>query len=271
LEEAREAFAPFLEMKANTKIVAEEEYSDLSYTQKGQVPGELVTAYIAMLKPAIGAARGAARRMSCMNNLKQLGLSLHNYHDSYNGLPPLYTVDAEGKPLHSWRVLLLPFFEQTALYDQIRLDEPWDSLHNKQFHNVVVPQYSCPDNPLVAPGKACTYVAINGALRPALPDNGQRPRERDTMAHWQDGTSNQFAFIEVKEPFNWMDPTADITLDELAKGVNKTGRVGSFHPGGCNVGFGDGSVRFITDAVDGALLRALGDPRDGQGRGSMLP
>ena len=273
LEEAREAFAPFLEMKANTKIVAEEEYSDLSYTQKGQVPGELVTAFVKMMvKGPVMVARGAARRMQCANNMMHLGLSLHNYHDANAGLPPLYTVDAEGKPLHSWRVLLLPYMEQQALFAQIRLNEPWDSPHNRQFHNAVVPQYSCPDNPLVAPGKACAYVAINGALRPALPDNGQRPRERDSFAHWQDGTSNQFAFIEVKEPFNWMDPTADITLDELAKGVNKTGRVGSFHPGGgCIACLGDGAVRFITDAVDSALLRALGDPRDGQGRGSMLP
>jgi prepilin-type processing-associated H-X9-DG protein len=60
-----------------------------------------------------------------------------------------------------------------------------------------------------------------------------------------------------------MDPTADITLDELVKGIN-VGRAGSFHPGGCNVALFDGSVRFISETIDKAILRALGDPRDGK-------
>ena len=252
----------------NSKVVYAEEYTTTSFTQKVQAPGELVIAFFeALLKPAVSAAQRAATRIQCSNNMKQLGLALHIYHDARNGLPPLYTVDADGKPLHSWRVLLLPYMEQQALYERIRLDEPWDSSHNRQFHNIAIAVYSCPDNPLVAPGKACTYVAIDGALRPALPANGQR--SRDTFAYWTDGTSNQIVFTEVKQPFNWMDPTADITLDELAKGINKTGRVGSFHSpgavvGGCNVGIGDGSVRFVTDTIDGAILRALGDPADGK-------
>ena len=195
-----------------------------------------------------------------------LGLAFHTYADMtpQTYLPPLYSMNADGKPLHSWRVYLLPFLEQTALYDQIRLNEPWDSPHNKQFHDMMPAVFQCPDNP----GKGCCYATISGVLVPVKDGDWNA---RSTMVWSAKGTSNQILIVEVKEPFNWMDPTADITLDELAKGINKAGRVGSFHPGGCNVGFGDGSVRFITDAVDGALLRALGDPRDGQGRGSMLP
>ena len=261
IQKAQEIAAPLLK-SANAKIVYTEEYPVDSYHQKFLVNGELITACIGFMKPAVAEARGAARRMQCSNHLKILGLTLHNYHDAYGGVPPLYTVDAEGKPLHSWRVLILPFIEQTALYEQIRLNEPWDSPHNKQFHNVVVPYFSCPDNPLVAPGKSCTYSAIaDASLRPALPDSGQRPR--DSFANYQDGLSNQIFFVEVKEPFNWMDPTADVTLDEFAKGVN-AGRVGSFHPNGCNVCLGDGAVRFIADTVAPAILRALGDPRDGR-------
>ena len=72
-----------------------------------------------------------------------------------------------------------------------------------------------------------------------------------------DGTSLTLALVEVKEPFCWMDPTADITLDELAKGIN-VGRVGSFHPGGCNVSFFDGGCRYISNEMKTDVLRALG-------------
>src|SRR5687767_15769954 len=78
-----------------------------------------------------GAPREAARRMQCGNHLKQIAIALHNYHDVYHCLPPAYTVDAAGKPLHSWRTLILPFSEQKALYDQIDLTKPWDDPANK--------------------------------------------------------------------------------------------------------------------------------------------
>ena len=249
---------------ANAKIVGTNEYTAASFTQKAQMPGELVIAVLdALLRPAVTAARGAAAQMQCSNHIKQIVLALHNYHDARGALPPLYTVDADGKPLHSWRVLILPYIEQMALYQRIRLDEPWDSPHNRQFHNIAIAVYSCPDNPLVVPGKACTYVAIAGEV--FVPATAAGRATGLGFQHITDGMSNTIAIVEVKEPFNWMDPTADITLDELAKGVNTTGgRVGSHHPGGMNVGLFDGRVQFVPDTVDGTILRALGDPRDGR-------
>ncbi len=65
-----------------------------------------------LLLPAVQAAREAARRVQCSNNLKQIGLALHNYNAAYKSLPPPYTVDANGQKLHSWRTLILPFIEQ---------------------------------------------------------------------------------------------------------------------------------------------------------------
>ena|GEM_PF-1885476 len=201
---------------------------------------------------------------SCSNNIKQIVWAIHNFHNVHNGLPPLYSVDANGNPLHSWRVLILPFIGEDELYKKIRLDEPWDSQHNSQFHNVHIPVYYCPSNSGIAGKINCSYSTIAGAaFRPALQEHGQTPR--DTLSWWRDGTINQIVIVEVKQPFCWMDPTADVDLEELAKGINKpNGRVGSLHThGGMNIGLGDGAVRFVEENIDSAILRALGDPTDG--------
>ena len=212
---------------------------------------------VALLLPRVQSAREAARRMQCINQLKQITLAIHVHHDVRGALPPLYTVDADGKPLHSWRVLLLPFMGHASLYDSIRLDEPWDSPYNRQFHASMPGVYRCPSNP----GAGCTYSAIfGGGLVPnAQPGQGSE----FTFARIIDGTSNTFAIVEVREPFNWMDPTADISIEDLVKGINR-GLAGSYHPGGFNASLFDGSVRFITESIDVDVLRALADPRDGR-------
>ncbi|QDU78053.1 hypothetical protein Pan97_51330 [Bremerella volcania] len=73
---------------------------------------------VALLVPAIGQARMAAQRMQSQNNLKVIGLALHNYHDTYGTLPPAYIPDEDGQPMHSWRVLILPFVEANHIYAQ---------------------------------------------------------------------------------------------------------------------------------------------------------
>lgn len=200
------------------------------------------------------ASRKEAQRMHCSNSMKEITLALHKYHDVYNAFPPLYTVDNNGKPLHSWRVLILPFIEQNVLYSEIRLDEPWDSEYNRQFHDRMPPNYQCPSNP----EKGCCYSGIAGEI--FVPAKTANSKGDLTFGSITDGTSNTIAIVEVKEPFCWMNPTADITLDELSKGVNEAdGRVGSSHSGnGCNVGMIDGTTRFLHQTIDKAILRALG-------------
>jgi prepilin-type processing-associated H-X9-DG protein len=216
---------------------------------------------VALLLPAVQAAREAARRAQCINNIKQVTYALLNYEHTTNAFPPLYTVDKDGKPLHSWRVLILPFIEQQALYKAIRLDEPWNSEHNKQFHNVVIPGFQCPNNPNVNGTANCNYSGIAGEV--FKPPKEPFPSRKGSVSldHIMagDGTSATIAVVETKEAFCWMNPTADMTLDDLAKGINVPGgRAGSTHPGGCNVGFCDQAVRFMSESVEKQILRALG-------------
>jgi prepilin-type processing-associated H-X9-DG protein len=251
---------------AGAKITVTEEFPGDACLYKAQIDGKFITTfYQAVMQPAVAGARGAARRMQCSNHIRHITLALHAHHDSFGALPPLYTVDSNGKPLHSWRVLLLPFFEQVKLYEQIRFDEPWDSEHNKQFHDVVIPQYRCPDNTLVAGKLNCTYVVIAGEAFVPAAKAGDRHNSGKGFGAISDGTSNTLAIVEVKQPFCWMDPSADVDLSELVKGINvEGGRVGSFHPGGCNVGMFDGSVRFLSQTLDKVVLRALGTIAGGE-------
>ena len=85
---------------------------------------------MALILPAIQRVRMAANDITTQNNLKQIGIAIHNYHDEHSAMPPQAVCDKDGKPLLSWRVLLLPYMEQEALYRQFKL-EPWDSPTNK--------------------------------------------------------------------------------------------------------------------------------------------
>ena len=213
---------------------------------------EVLSAVGAMLLPAVQAAREAARRMQCANNMKQIGIAIHNFNDSQRYLPPVMTADADGKPLHSWRVLLLPYVEELALYQQIRLDEPWDSEHNKQFHNRVPRIYQCPSatddmtgmtSYSVVVGKECLF---------------NEPNAKKSFVDIPDGTSNTIAVVERNTPVCWMDPTQEITFEEACEGVNVSADgLGSNHTMGMNALFFDGSVQFVSNMVPPAILRAL--------------
>ncbi|HEY2158606.1 MAG TPA: DUF1559 domain-containing protein, partial [Isosphaeraceae bacterium] len=201
----------------------------------------------ALLLPAVQAAREAARRAQCVNNLKQIGLALHNYHDVNNGFPAAAITGKGGKPLLSWRVAILPYIEGQGLYNEFHLDEPWDSPHNKALIAKMPKAYSCPSRPPAAEGMT-TYKAFVGGgamFDPAKPVCFQQVT---------DGTSNTIAVVEGKTPVIWTKPE-DIPFDPKAPASLLD--AGSNHPGGFNVLFADGSVRFIKLSINLQTFRAL--------------
>jgi len=100
-----------------------------------------------LILPGTGGHGIASRRMMSTNNLKQIGLAFHNYQDMHGRLPPAYVTDAEGEPLYSWRVLLLPYLEESQLYEEFHLDEPWSSDHNRQLLERIPWAYRTPMRP----------------------------------------------------------------------------------------------------------------------------
>ncbi len=205
------------------------------------VGGLLIPVYL----PAISASGEAARRSQCVNNMKQIGLAMHNHHSANNAFPQAVR-DKDGKPLLSWRVAILPYLEQQELYNKFHLDEPWDSEHNKALIKEMPATYHCPDRVKPEPFTT-TYRGYVG--KGALFDE-----DADTsLVSVTDGTSNTIMVVEAKDAVVWTKPD-DIKFDPEAKGLQGAD---SPHPGGFNTLFSDGSVRFIKKSINELVWRAL--------------
>ncbi len=207
-----------------------------------------------VLKPvtdAIAAARQAAQRSQSSNNLKQLALAMHNYYDVHKKFPPAASYDAAGKPLLSWRVHLLPYLEQKVLYDEFKLDEPWDSEHNKKLASIVVPTFQ---DPLahVKPGMTNYLVPIGeGTVFGG--------KETLTMKEIVDGTSNTLMIVAAtpERAVPWTKPE-DLPVTQADP---KKGLVDAQHPWFLTA-FCDGSVRVIAASIDNGVLWQLFNAQD---------
>jgi prepilin-type processing-associated H-X9-DG protein len=188
----------------------------------------------------------AARRMSCQNNLKHIALALHNYEEVYHCLPPAYTVDASGKPLHSWRTLILPYLEQKWLYEKIDLTKPWDDPANKAAYDTKVSAYQCPS--AKHPVGQTSYLAVVG---PGCCFQATEPRR---LAEITDDPGLTLMVIEVdaEHAVHWMSPT-DATERSIL-GFGESRRLP--HPGGTQAAFVDGRVSFLGKEIKPATLRA---------------
>ena len=207
----------------------------------------------ALLIPAVQAAREAARRAQCMNNLKQIGLALHNYHDTHRCFPPAVITDEEGRPMRSWRVAILPYMEESVLHDQYDYDEPWDGPNNSTLADLMPQIFRCPSDVQSGLGET-SYVMVTGEGTV-----GGEPNEAVRFPDIMDGTSNTIMVVEVTGAgIHWMEPR-DLTIDEIMAGINDPSGSGicSDHPGGAIVLLADGSVRFLSDSIDMELLKSL--------------
>jgi hypothetical protein len=213
---------------------------------------------VAAALPAMQAGRQAARRIQGSNNLKQIGLGFHNFHDTYNGMPPAYLPDAMGKPGLSWRVAILPFVEQQGLYNQFKLDEPWDSEHNKKLIPLMPQVYRDPQSK--AENGKTVYLGIagkTGIFQPPVIDR-RAWKPRDTFAAVTDGTSNTALAITVDDAAAviWTKPDDYVfDVDDPFRGVPKT----DFNVLRC-----DGSVTRISQKIGAEMWRRLLDKSDGQ-------
>lgn len=206
------------------------------------VVGLLVT----LLLPARRTVGEAARRSQCKNNLKQLGLALLNYDAEFGSLPPAYTVDEDGRPLHSWRTLLLPFLEQQEVYDQIDLSKPWDDPVNEVVAAAIINEYSCPSADI--PQTRTLYQAIVSPT--SWITIGESPSLLDASAPKQTVVITE---VDLPRAVHWMQPVD--TDEAFWRAFDESSETA--HVGGVQVVLADGSVCFIGGRAEAGERESL--------------
>jgi hypothetical protein len=208
-----------------------------------------------LLLPAVQKVRDAAARVQSMNNLKQLALGLHTYAATNGGkLPPAATLDQQGQPLLSWRVLILPYIGEEVLFHQFKLNEPWDSEHNRQLLPRMPQVFANPRQPLGAAGNTTVYQVFVG---PGAPFAGNK--QARFPASFTDGTANTFLIVEAKEAVPWTKP-ADVPFN-AKRPLRELIGIG---PDGFLAAFADGRVQLMRRDLAEETLRALVTPAGGE-------
>jgi prepilin-type processing-associated H-X9-DG protein len=213
----------------------------------------LALIFIVIFIPALQPTRdGFSGRSLCTNKLKQIGMALQNYHDVYDCYPPAFVADADGKPMHSWRALLLPFFEEEGLKGLYDFNQPWNGPNNRRVAERQMEVYRC--HLSNAPNGETSYVAIVG------PETGWPGAEARNARQFTDGTSNTIAIVEVADSgINWLEPR-DLTIGRAMRGINPPEirpAISSRHSDGVNVLSFDGSVHFLRNDISNELLHEL--------------
>jgi hypothetical protein len=186
----------------------------------------------------------AAVQRQIANNLKIVGLAMHNYPKADGRFPAPAIQGPDGKPLLSWRVAILPYLDEVELYQSFKLDEPWDSPHNKPLLERM-PDVFAPPHPWgQAPGNLTHFRVFVGEGTPF--EGGRGPRQED----FPDGLDRTIMVVEADEAVPWTKP------DELPYAPDKPLPALGGGPRGSFVAqMADGSVLFIPAKFDEALLR----------------
>lgn len=208
-----------------------------------------------VVAPAVTTAQAGARRAQSVNNLKQIGLAFHNYAQINGHFPSPALLGGEQKNIpYSWRVAILPYLDQDALFRQYRFDEPWDGPNNRKLVDQMPAVYSATgsDGIPASQSNTCYHVFAGEASALGSPWVPGRKNADVTFEQITDGTSNTILAVEWKGNVPWTKPD-DIPFDPNGA----VPALGGFWPDGFNALFCDGSVRAIKKEVDPNTLKAL--------------
>lgn len=202
-----------------------------------------------------------AARRQCMDNLQQIAAAMNAYAADHGTYPPATTRGEDGQPMHSWRVLILPYLGHDGLYARYDLSEPWDSPKNIELLYDMPDVYRSPA--AVAIGGESHYMVITG---PGTLFPGAAALGPDDVT---DSVSKTLLVVEVARPsnadFNWMKPVdLDVSKMQFAIGSSDGVEIGGNHPGGATVATCDGRPHFVPATIDRGSLQALITPAGGE-------
>jgi type II secretory pathway pseudopilin PulG len=208
----------------------------------------------ALLIPAVGKAKMVSQRTASLNNLKQITRALQSYEAEHGSYPPAYVTDAAGKPLYSWRVLLLPYLEEDSLYERFDKTKAWDDPANIDVSNSMVNVFRSPLDEEVA-DNGTSYVGVVG--RNTMFPTGSGRKKGEIV----DGMSNTIMVLEVKGfEGSWAEPN-DPTLVQFGNGAILGENAGQLLPaqasGATLVGFADGIVRQLDASAAARVVQPV--------------
>jgi prepilin-type N-terminal cleavage/methylation domain-containing protein/prepilin-type processing-associated H-X9-DG protein len=247
----------------------------------------IIGVLVALVLPAVQAAREAARRAACQNNLRQIGVALHVFHDAHGQLPigcvekRVPQSKPNGRQL-SWSAELLPHLEEQSLWSQIDFDLPYDSTQNAAAAATVIGEYLCPSTVRLASGReagvvsnpaptaagagyrgaATDYGGIYGAAQISPSANGVFLYDRAVMLpEITDGTSHTLALAEDTGrgwlmDGEWINGENIYDVSNLIN-TQQHNEIWSDHPGGAMVLWCDGGATFLAETVELPELRAI--------------
>ncbi len=253
-EPAFQAYSSFLQMADDMLKTVEIAREDRSIRVTTSWSANKMERTIAKLVPTMIEIGIQQRRVQSKNNMKQLGIAMHNYHDTHGQFPPPVIMGPDGKTPVSWRVAVLPYLAQGDLHKRYNFNEPWDSEHNKKLLKEMPAVYRHPEDD--ANSTNTSYFAIVGEKSLLGPKDGEGTSFRDIT----DGSSNTLMVVEAKKQIPWTKP-ADIDYDHDAE---KLPVFGGWYKTGYHALFGDGSVRMIPETIEDDTLRKLIERNDGQ-------
>jgi hypothetical protein len=198
-----------------------------------------------------------SKRMSESSNLKQIGLALHNYHDSNTHFPAAAAFRTkDGRPGLSWRVAILPYFEQGNLYKQFKLDESWDSPHNLRLLPLMPKVYLRPGQTNDGTTHYRVFVGPGTAFEDRAGQFGNNvvpgaPRRGLQIGEISDGMSNTIFVTTAKTAVPWTKP------DELDFAPNRPLPPLDDRFGGALTFMGDGTVWLLPKSTPDLKLRAM--------------
>lgn len=210
---------------------------------------------IAMVFPAVSAARSQAQKTQSANNMKAIAAAMFSYEADHGCYPPAFIADEDGKPMHSWRVLLLPYLGPgyDHIYDRYNFDEPWDGPNNMNLRYSMPAEYACPADPDARAQCETSYMVVVG-------DETMFPGATSVLRA-QITDEKAYTIMLAQAPSSgvcWMEPR-DLDANQMRFEVNGRlgAEIGSRHPGGAHVVMADGESQFLTEDAPPDAVEAM--------------
>lgn len=215
--------------------------------------GLVATLAFVALFPAIGAARTMVHKRSCESNLTKIGMALRAYEAEHGTLPPAFIPDPNGKPMHSWRVLILPYLNEHGLHSSYSYDEPWDGPNNMKLTAHMPDVFGCPADPSSRTLGETSYMVITGT-ETFFPD-----AKATSINEARDDLTTSILVVETQVTgVTWLNPR-DLKADRMQYVVNGGfgQEMGSHHFAGAHVLLADGTVLFLNDVTPADYIEGM--------------